>query len=195
MNAITPAEYVAKVELTTAGMAESTIAGLHKAYAHWRAGDITTDGLREALAMVLLIANAYARTAGDLMAAAGTGLLAGVSEPRPLGQAPHVDPDTEVNRLSAAAATLIAALDEPDADLSGQLQRIGQAEPAQALREQMRVTYAGRGVTGWYRGLNAGACELCQSWAGGGTFPTTVEMLHHPGCGCVPIPTTTKEDA
>lgn len=95
--------------------------------------------------------------------------------------------------MSAASATLVGALDEPDADLTGQLSRIGHAEPAQAMRDQMRATYEGNGATGWYRGLNADACELCQSWAGAGTFPASVEMLHHPGCGCVPIPTTEED--
>lgn len=191
-NTVTPAEYVVFIERATERLTAPVVAELRKAYRAWQAGGLGDGQLADVIAAVLMIANAHARGAGDAAAAAGVGLLAGHPDPRPIGKSPGVDVVTELARLTTAADTLLTDLDDPDVDLTTKLDRIGHAEPAQAMRNQMRATYETNGATGWYRGLNADACALCQSWAGAGTFPASVEMLHHPGCSCVPIPTTER---
>ncbi len=189
----TPAEFVAFIGRATASLTDVTVARLRKAYQAWQGGSIGDGQLADVVAATLMKANAAARSSGDVAGALGLAQLGAHPDPLPLGRAPGVDVATELARLTAAADTLLAGIDDPQVDLGMQLDRIGRAEPSQAMREQVRATYAGNGVDRWYRGLNATACELCQSWAGDGTFPTTVEMLHHPGCGCVPIPTTQED--
>lgn len=77
MSAITPAEYVAKIEQATESLAAPTVAKLHQAYDVWLGGAFNTADLAAVLSSVLLLANAHARSVGDLMAAAGVGLLGG----------------------------------------------------------------------------------------------------------------------
>jgi len=44
-----------------------------------------------------------------------------------------------------------------------------------------------RGIPGWTRVLNGGACELCQDLAGD-VLPGDAPMYHHKGCGCTQRP-------
>lgn len=44
-----------------------------------------------------------------------------------------------------------------------------------------------RGIPGWTRVLNGGACPLCQDLAGP-VLPGSVPMYHHKGCGCTQQP-------
>ncbi len=44
-----------------------------------------------------------------------------------------------------------------------------------------------RGIPGWTRVLNGGACELCQDLAGP-VLPGDVPIYHHKGCGCTQRP-------
>lgn len=186
----TAAAFIVAVEEATAKLTTQVAAELAKAYRLWSAGDATTGQLTTMLAGTLHIGTAQARVLGDQIAAHGLIWLG--YDALPIGATLGA---AEADRLTRAAETLVAGLDSEDG-IAARLARIGQAEPAQALREAMRDTYAGNQMDGYTRGLNAGACELCR-WLhkDGHVFPIDQPMHQHPGCGCVPIPTKRGNDA
>ena len=57
------------------------------------------------------------------------------------------------------------------------------------LQGQIVETYKSHGVGGWTRGLNSGACQLCQWWSRDRqVWPLDHRMPTHKGCGCYPVP-------
>lgn len=155
----------------------------------WQAGDITTDELHDQVVSVIVAANHVARSKAEVLAGRllqQSGIDATPTGKRPPGRGP----DTEAHRIVDAVGTMLADLDT-DSDVAGRLVRLAGAEPTQAAQDQMRYSYEQHGADGWKRDVNAGACDLCQSWAEGDPiFPADVEMLHHANCRCAPIPAT-----
>jgi len=50
-----------------------------------------------------------------------------------------------------------------------------------------------KGVGGYRRGINPSACEVCfWTWKQGYVYPLSRPMWQHPGCRCIPIPTTDR---
>lgn len=168
--------------------ATPTIEAVLKAYAAWRAGSVSTDMFGELLVKTLMTANAYARGVADLLATRAAALLFDRPTLRPTGSA-NLTARTEQRRLSKAVDTLLADLDRPDVDLTARLERIASAEPAQAIQQQSLETMQAHGITGYVRGLENDACELCEwLFKDGYVYPITKPMNQHVGCQCIAIP-------
>lgn len=92
--------------------------------------------------------------------------------------------------LETAAQTAIT-----DPDTAGmRLARLAVSETAAAFqRATGELLAADSRITGYRRGLNAGACELCLwLYKDGYVYPTGQPMHRHTGCQCVQEPTTEK---
>lgn len=91
-------------------------------------------------------------------------------------------------RLEKALTTTLERAD--DTDPAGRLRRLARAETADAGHTAYRREFdAHDAATGWRRGLNADACQLCQWWARDGrTWPKDHAMPRHKGCTCVEVP-------
>lgn len=72
------------------------------------------------------------------------------------------------------------------------LARLAMSETAAAFqRATGELLAADTRITGYRRGLNAGACELCLwLYKDGYVYPTDQPMHRHTGCQCVQEPTT-----
>lgn len=101
----------------------------------------------------------------------------------------HLDAD----RLTEAVQTV---LDAEHLDTRMQLQRIADNEPKEAAaRGASDLIASSPHVTGWTRGLDGDACELCVWWwREGRVFQPDHAMPRHTGCTCEPVPTLAVGD-
>ncbi len=91
-------------------------------------------------------------------------------------------------RLLTALGTILAS----DHDTLMQLTRLAGNEPsdaaASAYHQAMQDSPA---VSGWRRGLEGDACQLCRWWwREGRVFHKTHRMPRHTGCACHQVPVT-----
>lgn len=163
-----------------------------QAYVLWRMGKDSDLTWAARLVGILVSFNARATTLGDVLAARSLVMLER-QDVRPVGLGYPVEPEAE--RLSEAVATLARDLDTTE-DLSGRIERLAEAEPANTLQQSTLQAYDAHGITGYTRHLEPGACELCH-WLrkehlreGGYVYPTDKPMHKHPGCRCTPVPVT-----
>jgi len=173
------------------GLGAATEARVLAAYAAFTDGDLTEEEFVAAVAAIIAKANARAVAVADLSLAATLMLQLG----KPVATLGLTPPKDDPERLQKAATTLVGLL-ATTPDPLARVARLGRSEPlgsaATAYSAGIRQS---RLVTGWTRGVSGNACELCQSLAdGGAVFPDSVEMYHHKGCTCTPIPVT-KERA
>lgn len=93
---------------------------------------------------------------------------------------------SERDRLAKAMTTILTT----EQDTTMQLQRLATVEPIQSasngFQDAMQKEHR---VTGWERGLDSGACQLCSWWwRDGRIFHKDHTMPRHKGCRCHPIP-------
>jgi hypothetical protein len=99
--------------------------------------------------------------------------------------------DADRHATSKAVSTLLARLpDTPDP--RGRTARLARGRITQTSGRYFDVGLASRPeVRGYVRGLSPTACELCEwLWKEGYVYPADQPMHRHPGCTCIPIPTT-----
>lgn len=130
-----------------------------------------------------LIALANVRGAAVAQLAFRGYLEAAYELPTPVAVTVAAD-DTE--RLHKALRTILAS----NIDTVMQLTRLATNEPlnaaADAYHDEMDRSTA---VSGWRRGLEGDACQLCRWWwRDGRVFRTEHRMPRHPGCSCHQIP-------
>lgn len=154
----------------------------------WQAverGDLTTADFERLAAQIIAGTNSQAFTMGELSIRAYIESETGVPTPIPTAPAPapHV---VDLDRLGMAMATIVAS----DLDTTMQLARIAAGEPtdaaARGASDAMQRTEA---VSGWKRGLEAKACQLCVWWwREGRIWQDSHPMPRHTGCMCHPVP-------
>lgn len=126
---------------------------------------------------------------------------------------PERDPDVALRdaqttaRLGKAVDTLADVIERPESpqkaaeqDLD-RVERLARDEPVEAaqrgyldgLRIESLENPEGERVTGYRRGLNPDACQLCfWLWKEGYVYPVDMPMHRHTGCRCLPLPTTDR---
>lgn len=136
------------------------------------------------LADFLAVADAYlnasenrATALADLALAAYLSAARGTAVPT-LGLVP---PETDHRPELATVAALTGV------DLTAKIAATARDIPLARAHAAYGEAMTRRGVPGWTRVLNGGACELCQDLAGD-VLPGSVEMYHHKGCGCTQQP-------
>ena len=164
-------------------LASEVEAQLLAAYKSWAEGLISlTDFLAVATAYLSAGSNRATALADTALAAYLTKAL---SKPIPtLGLLP---PATDHR---PELATLAARDDIPDP--GPRFGRHGRAITLAAAQDAYGLGMTERGVAGWTRVLNSGACELCRDLAGD-VLPGDAPMYHHLGCGCTQKPVLTIE--
>ena len=145
------------------------------------AGTLERDEYVELASVLVLLGAAQAARLAELSLAAQ---LAAAGVPNPL---PAVV-ELPAAREPAIRKALTDALTSPD--VTDRLYMAGRSEPIAAAHEAWESALPKRSgvVTGYRRGLNAGACELCTWWARDGRkWPTGHPMPSHKGCLCAPV--------
>jgi hypothetical protein len=99
----------------------------------------------------------------------------------------------DMARMTKAVGTIL----DGDGNTLMQLIRLAMNEPldaaAQAYHDAMTETAV---VSGWRRGLNSAACQLCQWWwREGRVWQKTHKMPRHPGCTCHQLPVIDERTA
>lgn len=163
------------------GLSAGTARVIGQLWAQVEAGLITVTDFTEVAADLVAVARAQG-------ALAAQGALRAYLEAT-LGQAVAVavlPAALERERILQALGTIVAS----DLDTSMQLARLANNEPLDAAADA--YTYAMRqepAVSGWRRGIESGACQLCTWWARDGrVFRTEHTMPRHPGCACHQVP-------
>lgn len=186
-------------EQTTA-LAEDVSAQVLAALAAYAAGTLTAEAFVAVVAAYVAAGNSGAATLGDLSLAAAVTLALGTPV-APVGiSRPATDPD----RLTGAARKILDDLDrqtatDPDAALStAQMRflRLAEAEVHQAVAQAYDAAVKESSyVTGWRRGLEPDACELCTWWwREGRVWPADHPFPRHTGCDCSQLIVTTTQE-
>ena len=165
------------------------------ALAAYVAGQIAADALVAVVAAYLAAGTTGGAALGDLALAAAVTLSTGTPA-APLGiTRPADDPE----RLARATTTILADL-TPDDELSlsraqMRYQRLVEAAIRQAVADAYTEAVAtSEAVTGWTRGLEPDACQLCRWWwREGHVWPADYPIQRHTGCDCSQLIVTTSE--
>lgn len=105
-----------------------------------------------------------------------------------------IDPSEQAGQpreqLDKALQTLIDEEAGEGGDLDMRLERLGYSVAVDSVQDSyQRELQRDSEVSGWVRGLDAGACQLCQYWyRGGRIWPRDHPMPKHPGCKCQQVP-------
>lgn len=104
-----------------------------------------------------------------------------------ISTAPAPIVSTRPAKISESLATI---LDGDQDEIERRLERLGYVLPMESTHGGYAAALQRDPVaTGWQRGLDAGACELCQWWARDGrVWPKDHPMPTHKGCKCQQIP-------
>lgn len=150
-------------------------------------GDLTRDDFKTVLVQLLAVANARGYAMGELSIAAFTAMILNDPTP-PLGAQ---IPAKEQDRLAKAVATTLAL----DGDTRMRLVRLVMNEPMNAAaRGAEDAMNRDKRVTGWKRGLEPDACELCVWWwREDRVWHPTHPMPRHTGCMCNPVPVVNEK--
>ena len=141
------------------------------AFDAWQEGRISEDEFRAVVAAFLAAADSRATALADIALAVTLSAASGAAM-APLGLVPpDLDHGPRVAELVAAGAPV------------EQWRSYGRGSTLARAQDAYGDAMTARGVPGWTRQLNQGACPLCQDLAGP-VLPGNVPMYHHPGCGC-----------
>lgn len=165
------------------------LAGL---WADVEAGRITVDEFTELAVQLVEISNARGRVAAE----AAFRSWAEQVTAQPEGVAITATPRTaEAERLTKAVNTITNATASVDTVM--QLERLARNEPVQAATDAMTEAMSGSElVSGWRRGLEPGACQLCVWWwREGRVWRANHPMPRHTGCTCTQIPVHNERTA
>lgn len=109
----------------------------------------------------------------------------------PIAVSPAMPP-ADIGRLEQAVVTILGS----DQDTRMQIVRLATGETLEAAHKAYGDTMEQLPmVKGWTRGLDSGACELCQWWwREGRVFRPEHQMPRHTGCVCHPVPTVQRTE-
>lgn len=104
--------------------------------------------------------------------------------------APKLQHYADSDRVRRGLETIVAAGVLDPADTEMRVKRFGYSETVESSQRAFGQAMQDSGqVTGWTRGLEPDACELCQWWSRDGrVWPVEHSMPTHKGCICTPIP-------
>lgn len=111
--------------------------------------------------------------------------------------AARIEHYADSGRVRRGIETIMAA-GVLDPDVTGQrLSRLAHAETVESSQQSFgQIMKESPHVSGWVRGLEPKACELCRWWDRDGTiWPTDHTMPTHKGCVCTPIPQAAQQVA
>lgn len=164
-----------------AGLSQGTVRVVEQLWDAVEAGRLTTTDFHEIAADLIAVARQQGALAAQ--AALRAYLEANAATATIVAVAPSY---AERARLAAAIGTILAS----DHDTLMQLTRLATNEPMDAAADA--YTWAmerAEGVTGWTRGLDSKACQLCRWWARDGrVWQPSHPMPRHPGCLCHQVP-------
>lgn len=183
-------------------VASETAAQVLAALAAYQAGTMTLDAFVSVVVAFVQAGNLAGATVADLSLAAVLTTSTGTAV-APLGVGPG-DHALDEHRLTKATRTILDDLNkQTTADFDAELtkahkrfQRLAEAEVKEAAaRAYSEAVKESSTVTGWTRGIDADACQLCRWWwRDGKVWPDDHDMPTHKGCTCNPIPVV-KENA
>lgn len=173
-------------EETLGRLAQTTSDALVGLWEARLAGTITDDEFLDLAHTVLRLATRQGLEVGALSIRAHLEVATGMPQPAITPTLPPADDDA---RLAAALQTILANREAVE-EISTRLERIGRNEPVEAAtRAASEAMQADTRVTGWTRGLESDACELCRWWhREGRVWQPTHPMPRHTGCQCHPVP-------
>jgi len=163
-------------------LATDTEAQVLAAFRSWQEGLITQADFYAVASAYLAAGGNRATALADLSLAAFLSAANGRAVPT-LGIVPP-----EVDHRPALAT--IAAT--TGVDLAEKFATHARAVTLATAQDAYGDAMTARGIPGWTRVLNGGACELCQDLAGD-VLPGHAEMYHHKGCGCTQRPVLNRE--
>lgn len=105
-----------------------------------------------------------------------------------------LDPSEQAGQPREQLATAIDTLLEDEEGLGGgldaRLERLGYSVTVKTVQDSYQTELQRDSeVSGWVRGLDAGACELCHYWhRSGRVWPREHPMPTHHGCRCQQVP-------
>ena len=168
---------------TLGRLADDVQAKVLTVYEAWQEGAINQDQFVQLVAAHIATGNSRAVALADLSLATALSIELGAAQPT-VGLTP---PD-DVDRLREGALTL--ALAAGTVDITARLVRFATGETfSTALRAWGWGMQNTPVVVGWYRRLEADACDLCKDWAADGlVYDKDAPMFHHVGCQCTPQP-------
>lgn len=167
-------------------LGESTADRVLALYGRLVAAEITEDQFIALAADLVAGANLRGAAISDVVLrayleqATGTAVAGVVSVP------PAADPA----RLRTALTTILAS----ELDTEMQLRRLATAEVTDASATAYGESFRKYpGIHGWTRGMESGACQLCEWWwRTGRVWPQEHPMQRHKGCTCHQIPVVDK---
>ena len=163
-------------------LATTTAAQVDAAFRSWQQGLITQADFLAVAAAYLTAAGNQGTALADVALAVWLSVELGEAVPV-LGLLPRqVDHRPELATIAALVGI----------DLAQRFATYARATTLATAQDAYGQAMTVRGVPGWTRVLNAGACELCQDLAGD-ALPGDAPMYHHKGCGCTQRPVLNRE--
>lgn len=166
------------------------------ALAAYQAGTIALGAFVSVVVAFIQAGSLRAASLADLSLAAVLTSTTGTAV-APLGVGPG-DHALDDDRLRRATKTILDDLNKQttedfDAELKKaqkRFLRLAEAEVKEAAARAYSAAVAeSTVVTGWTRGIDADACQLCLWWSRGGkVWPADHPMPTHNGCTCNPVP-------
>lgn len=182
-----------QIQSASLRLADAVEAEVLALWARVEAGDLTETRFRAEAAASIAAANAAGVSLADI------GLSAEVTRQlripsNPVGLLP-TPPQSDQSRIAANLAGVLTERPEGAStdDLLAESRRarlgaLARSEPLMTVATAVQAGMVAHAARGWTRGLNSGACKVCQGWADGVVRSTGTHMARHPGCGCIQMP-------
>lgn len=177
-----------------AQLGDSTEREVSRLFALYTAGAVTRDQFVDLATVSISLGQQQGRVMAEVSLLAW--LDAAGLPPVPVAAAP-IAHYTDSDRVRRGLGTIMAdGVLDPDVT-EKRLRRLGHAETVEASQQSFgKSMQQSPYVSGWTRGLEPKACELCRWWDRDGTiWPTDHTMPTHKGCVCTPIPQQVKQVA
>lgn len=167
-------------------LSKSTRNGVSETYRLYLEGLISKEGLIGALRELLEVSATQAAGYGQVAYAQTAEIQLGAI-PETVARATVT---AQHNHRAIIAKSLESVLSGDAEGLDERLLKLGENLPTQAAQRAYTDSLrSDNRVTGWTRGLDSAACELCQWLAQDGkVFPHDANMATHNGCVCQQIP-------
>lgn len=161
---------------------DTTAEAVQSLWAQVEAGTLTRDQFMSMAVILIQTARRQGLSLGSLSIRAYLEAVTGTPQ-RITVPAPPEDRE----RIAAGLATVLAGAHE---QVSARIARLAGNEPVAAATEGAQLVIEWEpAITGYTRGLEADACDLCTWWASEShKFPPTAKMPRHPSCLCHQIP-------
>lgn len=174
-------------ETVVLGVSDSAVKKAENLLRLYHAGDLSRDLFVELMSM--LVDQSRGRGAAAAVQVLQEYLEIALEDVRVMS--PQI-PATDFDRLTTAANTIF----ESELDTGMQFERLVRGEvTAAAQRAYENTLQRLPEVSGWTRGLDSKACELCRWWwREGRVWSKNHPMPRHTGCVCHQVPIVTRTE-